>query len=280
MNRAGSLGVRTAAIFYLLLLVVLPILSMGSVAFQEGPASFWREVMRPQALASIKLTVWMAVLATTINVFAGLWIAWTLARREFWGKRVLDSLLDLPLALPAIVAGLVLVLLYGPNGVIGALAEQSGFEILFARPGILIALLFVTLPLVVRTLQPIIAELDPDVEAAAYTLGAPRMMAFLRVTLPALLPALGTGASLALARALGEFGSLILIAGNVPFRTEVAPLYVFGRIEMGEPQAAAAVAMALLAAAVVLLVAVELLQLQIGQRGVRLFRRRQEADGR
>jgi sulfate transport system permease protein len=273
-SRPVGLGVRVTAIAYLAILVLLPIASLGSVALEQGLGAFWHQATKDQALASLWLTLWISLLATGINTFFGLWIAWTFARRQFWGKKVLDAIIDVPLALPAIVAGLMILLLYGPSSVVGVLLERQGIEILFARPGILLALLFVTLPLVVRALQPVIAELDPDVEAAAYTLGAPRFWTFLRVTMPALGPALATGAGLALARSLGEFGSLVLIAGNVPFQSEIAPVYVYSRIEMGQRQAAAAVATMLLLLAIVLLLILEFAQRRLtlrleGQRPVR-----------
>jgi sulfate transport system permease protein len=239
------------------------------VAFSKGWASFWAAITRREALASISLTFQVSFLATAITALAGLWIAWTLKRREFWGKSLLEALIDLPLALPAIVGGLVLLSMYGPNGILGAFLGKHGIEVIFAKPGILLALLFVTLPLMVRTVQPVIEELEPEVEQASFTLGASRLETFMRVTLPTLLPGVATGVSLTLARALGEFGSLVLIAGNIPFRTEVAPTYVYARIESGEPEAAAAVAVALLIASIAMLLAIEYLQVRARRVGRR-----------
>ena len=258
----GDLAVRSAALGYLGLMVVVPILALFALAFEGGLAAFWKEVTRREALSAMTLTVEMSILATAITVAAGLWIAWTLKRREFIGKGALEAIIDLPLAIPATVAGLVLLSLYGPKGFLGTLLGSHGIEVVFAKPGILLALLFVTLPLMVRTLQPAMDELEPDVELASFTLGATRLGTFRRITLPALFPALAAGASLTVARALGEFGSLVLIAGNIPFRTEVAPTYLYARIESSEPAAASAVAVVLLLASVSMLLAIEYLQVR------------------
>lgn len=257
---AGDLTVRAFALGYLGFMVALPIAAMVALAFQNGPATFWSEIKKPEALSAIWLTMEMALIATAITTVAGVGIAWTLKRREFLGKRLLEALIDLPLALPAIVAGLVLLSLYGPNGLIGAFFERHGVLVMFAKPGIVLALLFVTLPLMVRSVQPIMDELDPEAEQASYTLGASRLSTFLRVTLPVMLPSIAAGASLTVARALGEFGSLVLIAGNIPFKTEIAPTYVYGRIESGTPEAASSVAVALLLVAAFILLAIEYLQ--------------------
>lgn len=253
-------AIRGTALWYLALMVLLPIVAMGSTAFSGGVATFWKAISGKEAVSAMLLTFEMSVLAAAITVVAGVGIAWTLKRREFVGKRLLEALIDLPLATPAIVTGLIVISLYRPQGVIGSFLGSHGIEVLFAKPGILLALLFVTLPLMVRSVQPVMDELEPDVEQAAYTLGATRLATFRAVTLPTLMPAIATGASLTVARALGEFGSLVLIAGNIPYRTEVAPTYVYAQIESGKPEGAAAVAMALLLASVVMLLAIELAQ--------------------
>lgn len=252
--------VRGLAMGYLGFMVALPILALIALAFQGGPAAFWNEITRREAVTAMALTIEMALIATVITTMAGVGIAWTLKRREFLGKRLLEALIDLPLALPAIVAGLVLLSLYGPQGFIGTFLGHHGIQVLFAKPGIVLALMFVTLPLMVRSVQPIMDELDPEAEQASYTLGASRLATFVRVTFPVLWPSIAAGASLTVARALGEFGSLVLIAGNIPYKTEIAPTYVYGRIESGTPEAASAVAVALLIVAVFILLAIEYLQ--------------------
>lgn len=257
---AGDLAVRTVALSYLGVMVALPILSLLALAMGKGIGAFWQNIANRQALSAMLLTIEMAILATCITVLAGLWVAWTLKRREFIGKKLLESLIDLPLAIPATVAGLLLLSLYGPAGIIGTFLGKHGVQVIFAKPGILLALLFVTLPLMVRTIQPVLDELDPDAEQASFTMGASRFATFRRVTLPVLWPSIATGASLTIARALGEFGSLVLIAGNIPFKTEIAATYVYGRIESGAPEAASAVAVALLFASIILLLGIEYLQ--------------------
>jgi sulfate transport system permease protein len=258
--KPGDLAIRTTALLYLGVMVALPISSLGAMAFSKGLGSFWTYVTRPEAIAAMVLTVEMSLIATVITVIAGFGIAWTLKRKEFFGKKILEALIELPLALPAIVSGLILISLYGPAGWGGTFLGHHGIEIVFAKPGILLALLFVTLPLMVRSVQPVMDELDPEIEQASFTLGASRLKTFVSVTLPVLWPSLATGASLTVARALGEFGSLVLIAGNIPFKTEIAPTYVYGRIESGEPEAASAIAIVLLIASVVLLLAIEYMQ--------------------
>lgn len=257
---SGDLVVRGLAFAYLGFMVALPILALVVLAFQNGPLAFWTEITRREAVTAMVLTFEMAVIATLITTLTGIWIAWTLKRREFIGKRLLESLIDLPLALPAIVAGLVLLSLYGPQGFIGSVLEHHGIQVLFAKPGIVLALMFVTLPLMVRSIQPIMDELDPEAEQASFTLGASRLTTFIKITLPILWPSIAAGASLTVARALGEFGSLVLIAGNIPYKTEIAPTYVYGRIESGTPEAASSVAVALLVVAVFILLAIEYLQ--------------------
>jgi sulfate transport system permease protein len=252
---------------YLALMVVLPIASLAAMSMSKGIGSFWSYVSRPEAVAAMVLTVEMSLIATVITVIAGFGIAWTLKRKEFFGKKVLEALIELPLALPAIVSGLILISLYGPDGLLGAFLGKHGIAIVFAKPGILLALLFVTLPLMVRSVQPVMDELEPEAEQASFTLGASRLLTFAKVTLPVMWPSIATGASLTVARALGEFGSLVLIAGNIPFKTQIAPTYVYGRIESGEPEAASAIAIVLLVASVILLLAIEYMQSSSRRKG-------------
>lgn len=258
--RTGDIAVRTAALGYLGLMVVLPIASLVAMALSHGLRSFWTYISRPEAIAAMVLSAEMSLIATVITVIAGFGIAWTLKRKEFLGKQILEALIELPLAIPAIVSGLILISLYGPSGIVGTFLGEHGVAIVFAKPGVVLALLFVTLPLMVRSVQPVLDELDPEVELASFTLGASRLRTFANITLPLLWPSIAAGAGLTAVRALGEFGSLVLIAGNIPFKTEIAPTYVYGRIESGEPEAASAIAIVLLTASIVLLLAIEYMQ--------------------
>ena len=225
---------------YLTLIVLLP---LAAVVWQstKGERSFWDAVSDPQAVAALKLTLVVSVLVALVNAVVGTLIAWVLVRDEFPGKSVVNAVIDLPFALPTIVAGLTLLALYGPQG-------PFGIDIAFSRAAILVALLFVTLPFVVRTVQPVLLELDREMEEAAASLGANALQVFRRVVFPNLFPAVLSGVALAFARAIGEFGSVVLISGNLPFKTEVASVYIFGRIESGDPSGAAAVSVVLLVA--------------------------------
>jgi sulfate transport system permease protein len=223
---------------YLTLIVLLP---LSAVVWQstKGERSSWDAVSDPQAVAALKLTLVVSVLVALVNAVVGTLIAWVLVRDEFRGKSVVNAVIDLPFALPTIVAGLTLLALYGPQG-------PFGIDIAFSRAAILVALLFVTLPFVVRTVQPVLLELDREMEEAAASLGANAFQVFRRVVFPNLFPAVLSGVALAFARAIGEFGSVVLISGNLPFKTEVASVYIFGRIESGDPSGAAAVSVVLL----------------------------------
>ncbi len=223
---------------YLTLIVLLP---LAAVVWQstKGERSFWDAVSDPQAVAALKLTLVVSVLVALVNAVVGTLIAWVLVRDEFPGKSIVNAVIDLPFALPTIVAGLTLLALYGPEG-------PFGIDVAFSRAAILLALLFVTLPFVVRTVQPVLLELDREMEEAAASLGANALQVFRRVVFPNLFPAVLSGVALAFARAIGEFGSVVLISGNLPFETEVASVYIFGRIESGDPSGAAAVSVVLL----------------------------------
>jgi sulfate/thiosulfate transport system permease protein len=196
-------------------------------------------VSQPQAVAALKLTLVASVVVAFVNAVMGTLIAWVLVRDRFRGQGLVNAVIDLPFALPTIVAGLTLLALYGPNG-------PFGVDIAFTRTAIVLALLFVTLPFVVRTVQPVLLELDREMEEAAASLGAGRIQVFRRILFPNLLPAILSGVALAFARAIGEFGAVVLISGNLPFDTEVASVYIFGRIESGDPHGAAAVSVVLL----------------------------------
>jgi len=210
---------------------------------------FWQEVTSPEAVAALKLTFGAAFIVVGINAVLGTVTAWVLVRDEFRGKSLVNAIIDLPFALPTIVAGLTLLALYGPS-------SPVGLHLAFTRGAIVLALCFVTLPFVVRTVQPVLLELDVEMEEAARSLGAGQFAVFRRVVLPNILPGILSGAALALARALGEIGSVVVISTNIPYHTEIASVYIFNQIQSGFPEYAAAVAMVLLGSAFVLLLAI------------------------
>jgi sulfate/thiosulfate transport system permease protein len=225
---------------YLTVLVLIPIAALAVRSTDEGWSGFWDAVTNPMAVDALRVTLTAAFAVAAINAVAGTLIAWVLVRDEFPGKNVVNSLIDLPFALPTIVAGLVLIALYGETGVLGI----SGIS--FTMIGVVLALLFVTLPFVIRAVQPTLMELDTDMEEAAASLGAKPFTIVRKIILPNLAPAILTGTALAFARAVGEFGSLVLISGNIPGKTQVASLYIFSRIESGDVSGATAVSVVLL----------------------------------
>jgi sulfate transport system permease protein len=227
---------------------------------EGGWASFWSTLTNPQTAAALQLTITQAVLVTLVNVVMGTTIAWVLVRDRFFGKRALDVVIDIPFALPTIVAGLVLLSLYGPT-------SPLGINVANTRPAVFLAFLFVTLPFVVRTVQPVLAELDSEVEEAAVSLGASRLTTFRRVVLPALVPAIAAGAALSFARGISEYGSLVLLSGNLPMRTEVGSVRILTYLENGDPASAAAVATVLLAVSLVVIVLIDVIQRRVSRRG-------------
>jgi sulfate/thiosulfate transport system permease protein len=243
----GPALTRGLVVGYLSIMVLLPIAAVVSRSFEDGWSVFWDSISSPQAFAAMRLTVLASLVVVAINAVFGTIIAWVLVRDEFPGKRYVNAIIDLPFALPTIVAGLTLLALYGDNGILGL----SGVS--FTKVGIVMALLFVTLPFVVRAVQPVLLELDQDMEEAAASLGARPLTVFRRIVLPNLMPAMLAGVALAFARAIGEFGSLILISGNIPFDTEVASVFIFKQVEAGNESAAAAVSVVLLAVSVAIL---------------------------
>jgi sulfate transport system permease protein len=247
---AAGLGMTT---MYLSLLVFIPLAAVVWRSAENGPAFFWRAVTAPESWAALKLTVGASVLVAVINLLMGTLIAWVLVRDDFRGKALVDLMIDLPFALPTIVAGLVLLALYGPS-------SPLHVNLAYARSGVVVALLFVTLPFVVRTVQPVLLELDREMEAAAASLGAGNGTIFRRIVLPNLLPAMASGTALAFARSISEFGSTVLISGNIPFKTQVAAVNIFGQIESDNPVGAAAVSTVLLIVALVVLVLLDVLQ--------------------
>ena len=226
--------------------MLLPIAALLAESGHGGASAFWREISNPEALAAIKLTLITSLIVVIVNAVFGSVIAWVLVRDEFPGKRLVNALIDLPFALPTIVAGVVLLALYGKSSPVGV-------NVAFTRVSIALALLFVTLPFVVRAVQPVLLELDPAAEEAAASLGAGPFTVVRRIVLPSLVPAIISGVALSFARAVGEFGSLVLITGNLPFKTEVGSVYVFGQIESENLPAAAAVSVVLLLAALLVL---------------------------
>jgi sulfate transport system permease protein len=250
-GRAGlTLGNGLIAV-YLSVLVLLPIAALVAQAGTGGISQFWQEVSAHEAVAGIELTVASSAIVACLNAIFGTLTAWVLVRDSFPGRRVLDSLIDLPFALPTIVAGLVLLALYGKGG-------PTGIDITFTRAAVVLALLFVTFPFVVRSVQPVLIDFDRSMEEAAESLGARRISVFLRVVLPNLTPAILSGAALSFARALGEYGSIVLISGNIPFKTEVASVYVFNQVSDENFPGASAVSIVLLLAALVVLAATTL----------------------
>jgi sulfate transport system permease protein len=224
---------------YLTLIVMLPMAALIWASRSDGKQAFWDSVTSPQAVAALKLTVGAAFVVAVLNAVLGTVTAWVLVRDDFRGKSVINSIIDLPFALPTIVAGLTLLALYGPQSPIG-------IDIAFSRVAILAALMFVTLPFVVRTVQPVLAEIDREMEEAARSLGASEFTVFRRVVFPNILPGILSGFALAFAKAVGEIGSLVIISGNLPYKTEVSSVFILGQIESGNTAGAAAVAVVLL----------------------------------
>jgi sulfate/thiosulfate transport system permease protein len=249
--RIGTgLGLGTA-VLYLSLIVLIPLAAVVWRGTSGGPSAFWAAVTTPDSWSALKLTVIASLVVALINVVMGTLIAWVLARDSFRGKALVDLLIDLPFALPTIVAGLVLLALYGPS-------SPLHINLAYTRISVGVALLFVTLPFVVRTVQPVLLELDKDMEQAAYSLGAGPWLTFRRIILPNLLPAMVSGAGLAFTRAIAEYGATNLITGNLPFSTQVAAVNIYNRIESDDTNAAAAVSTALLVIAFVVLIGLDL----------------------
>jgi sulfate/thiosulfate transport system permease protein len=241
-----SLGVTTG---YLSLIVLLPLAALVLRSTEGGAQAFWDAITDPQAVAALRITFLISLVVVLINAVAGTVIAWVLVRDSFRGKNIVNALIDLPFALPTIVAGLTLLALYGPK-------SPVGINVAYTTSALVLALLFVTLPFVVRTVQPVLLELDRDMEEAAQSLGATPVRTFRRVVFPNLFPAILSGTALGFARSLGEFGSVVLISGNQPFKTEVASVYIFGQIESDNVTGAAAVSVVLLVVSLAVLLAI------------------------
>jgi sulfate transport system permease protein len=258
-----SLGL---ALTYLSLVVLLPLSMVVVRTTSLTLAEFWAVVASPRVLASYRLTFGAAFAASACNAVLGLLLAWVLVRYRFPGRRLVDALVDLPFALPTAVAGITLTTLFAPSGWVGRLLDPMGIEVAFTPLGIGIALTFIGLPFVVRTLQPVIEELDAELEEAAASLGATRWQALRRVVFPALVPPLLTGFALAFARSIGEYGSVVFISGNMPMKTEITPLLIMSKLEQYDYAGATAIALAMLVVSFALLLAVNLAQWRAARR--------------
>ena len=254
-----SLSLGTT-LLYVALIILIPVIALVLKGAEIGAGQFWSIVTAPRTLSALRVTVTAAAVATVFNAFYGLLMAWVLTRYEFPGKRILDALMDVPFALPTAVAGISLTALYSANGWFGGPLQGAGIEVVYTLGGVMLAMAFTSTPFVVRAIQPVLEDLDPALEQAAMTLGARPFAIFRRVVLPAILPAWLAGSTVAFARLLGEFGAVVFIAGNLPFKTEIAALLAYIRLEEYDYQGAAAIALVLLAFALVLLVISNLLQ--------------------
>jgi len=247
-------------VFYLCLIVLLPLLTLPARTASMSWDALWSTITDPRVVASYRLSIGAALAAALVNAVFGLIVAWVLVRYPFPGRRLVDALIDLPFALPTAVAGITLTTIYAPNGMLGSLLEPYGLKVAFTRVGVVIALIFIGLPFVVRTLQPIIDDLDPEVEEAATSLGADRWRVLTRVILPHLYPAWLTGFALCFARAVGEYGSVVFISGNMPMRTEISPLLIITKLEQFDYAGATAIALVMLLLSFTLLLTINVLQ--------------------
>ncbi|HYO58558.1 sulfate ABC transporter permease subunit CysT [Archangium sp.] len=249
--------------FYLGLIVLIPLSGLFLKAFTLSWAQFWETVASPRVLAAYQLSFGAAFLAALLNAVFGLLVAWVLVRYRFPGKALVDALVDLPFALPTAVAGLTLTTLYSRNGWYGQYLEALGFQVAFTPLGIVVALTFIGLPFVVRTVQPVLEDIDADVEEAAATLGATPWQVFTRVLFPSVLPALLSGFTLAFARAIGEYGSVVFISGNLPMKTEIVPLLIVTKLEQYDYRGATALAAVMLLFSFILLLIINVLQARV-----------------
>lgn len=247
-------------LFYLCLIVLVPLLTLPLKTATMTWTAFWSAISDPRVVASYRLSIGASLIAAAVNAIFGFLVAWVLVRYEFPGRRVLDALIDLPFALPTAVAGITLTAIYAPNGWIGRPLDAYGIKIAFTPLGVTIALIFIGLPFVVRTLQPVIEDLDAEIEEAATSLGANRWTVLGRVILPYLCPAWLTGFALAFARAVGEYGSVVFISGNMPMRTEISPLLIVTKLEQYDYPGATAIALVMLTMSFVLLLGINALQ--------------------
>jgi sulfate transport system permease protein len=259
-----DLVLRGTTLFYLGLMVILPIAALVVEAARPGVSACAAAVRDPFAWHALKLTFAMAAMMVLINALTGTATAWVLVRYPFPGRGLVHALIDLPFAVPTVVTGVMLVVLFGPSSVIGTILGRYGWGVVYHQPGIVLALLFITYPFVIRSVQPVLMELDRAEEEAAATLGAGGWTTFRRVTLPALWPSILTGTALSFSRALGEFGSVVMVAGNQPLSAKTAPLYIYGEIESGNRHGALVVSAVLLASSLLILIALNAVQRRWG----------------
>ena len=248
------------SLFYLTLLILIPLAATFAKTFTMTWPAFWEAVSSPRVVASYKLSFGASLLAAGINVVFGLLVAWVLVRYEFPGRKLMDAIIDLPFALPTAVAGIALTAVYAKNGWIGKYLEPLGIKAVYSQLGVLIALVFIGVPFVVRTVQPVLEDLEVEVEEAAASLGANRWQTFRHVIFPELLPALITGFALSFARALGEYGSVVFISGNMPMKTEITPLLIITKLEQYDYAGATALAVVMLVISFILLLIINVLQ--------------------
>ncbi len=252
-----TLGVT---IFYLSVVVILPLAALAAKTCELSPGQLWATIVSPRALAAYKLSFGGAFLAAAINVAAGMLLSWVLVRYRFFGRALVDAIIDLPLALPTAVAGIALTAVYAPNGLVGSFLDRHDIHIAYRLPGVILAMVFVGLPFAVRSVQPVLMEIDPKVEEAAAVLGASRLRTFVRVILPLLTPSVVTGFTLAFARAVGEYGSIVFISGNLPGQTEIVPLLIVTKLEQFQYPEATALAVVMLAGSLLTLLVLNFVQ--------------------
>jgi sulfate transport system permease protein len=271
-NRVGILpgfGLSMGfTVLYTSLIVLIPLSALVFKSATLDWETFWNTVTAPRVLASYRLTFGAAFIAALVNLVFGLVVAWTLVRYTFPGKKIIDALVDLPFALPTAVAGIALTALYSPNGWLGGFLQSIGIKVAYSPLGVVVALIFIGLPFVVRTVQPVLEDAERELEEAAASLGANRLQTFLKVLLPTIMPALLTGFALAFARAIGEYGSVVFISGNMPMVSEITPLLIISKLEQYDYAGAAAIALVMLIFSFVLLLLINVLQWWQARRGV------------
>lgn len=248
------------SVLYLSLIVLIPLAALAIKSAELSPSQWWDTVSDPRVVASYRLSLLTAFFAAFVNLVFGLLLAWVLVRYKFPGKKIVDGLIDLPFALPTAVAGIALTTIYAPKGWVGSLLEPLGIKVAYTPIGITLALIFIGIPFVVRTVQPILQDMESDMEEAAVLLGSYRARTFFKIILPDLIPPLLTGFALAFARGIGEYGSVVFISGNMPMKTEIAPLLIITKLEQYEYAQAAAVAVVLLLISFFLLFLINILQ--------------------
>ncbi len=250
-----ALIIRVISFLYVLVMIFIPLVVIFQDGFQQGLSEFWHQITLPTARHAILLTLWTSALMTVINAVMGVITAYVFVRYEFPGKRLLNAIVDLPLAIPTLVTGVMLVMLYGPQETLGRfLSERMGLNIIFASPGIVISLLFISFPFVVRAIQPVLQDLDLDQERAAATLGAKPWTIFQRIVLPALIVPVLSGSLLSFSRAVGEFGAVVIVAGNIPLKTQTAAVYVLGAVESENQLGASAISIVLITISLLVLI--------------------------